>query len=94
VSFFTVIGLSHAEDMTHSATRCVTDDDQATAQKSEADDPQLAVVDSFVLDLSRQAIEDQSSILEVKTAMDQRPVPLGTIVRDTHWIIVYTKKGA
>jgi hypothetical protein len=26
--------------------------------------------------------------------MDQRPVPFGRIVRDTHWIIVYTKKGA
>ena len=80
--------------MTHSATRCVPDDDQTIAQKSEADDPQLAVVDSFVLDLSRQAIEDESSILEVKTAIGQRPVPFGRIVRDTHWIIVYTKYGA
>lgn len=87
----TIVGLSHAEDMTHCATRGVPDDHQAALEDSETDDPCLSIVLPLVFDLGSQPIEDQCGILEVKSTMGQCPLALGGIVGDAHGINVYTK---
>ena len=73
----TIVGLSHAEDVTHRATRGVADDHQAVPQHSKAEDPGLPVVPPLVFDLGGQSIEDQCGILEVKSAVGQSPLALG-----------------
>jgi hypothetical protein len=76
--------------MTGCATRRVPDDYQTVLKNSEADDSCLSVVLPLVFDLGSQSIEDRSSIVKVKSAMDQCPVALWWIVGDAHRISVYT----
>ena len=91
-SLLTVVSLSHAEDMTCSATWRVSDDHQAILQDSEADDPRLSVVLALVFDFGSQSVEDLRGILEIKSTVGQSPLALCRIVGDAHYISVYTKK--
>jgi hypothetical protein len=53
-----IVGLSHAEDVAHRATRGVADDDQPAGQQAEAEDPAFTTFLAHVLDLDRQSFED------------------------------------
>ena len=63
---FTIVGLSHAEDVANRATRRVAHYDHATFEGAKTDDPPFTVVFALVFHLDGDAIEDQESVLEVE----------------------------
>lgn len=88
---FTVIGLSHAENVANPATRGVTDDNHAALEHAVADDASLTVVLALIFYFDRHAIKDYRGVLEVKAAVREGPKPFGWIEADAHLDSVYTK---
>lgn len=89
----TIVGLSHAEDVTNRATRGVAYNDDSAMQEAIADDAAFTVVLSIIHDLDRCAGKDQSSVFEVQAALGEGLVALGGIVGDAHEVIVSTITG-
>ena len=87
---FTVVGLSHAEDMALRATRGVPHNNYSAFQLAEADDAAFTVFLANILNFDRDAPEDLSSILEVQATLIERLLALGRIVGDSHPDSVYT----
>ena len=87
---FTIIGLSHAEDVACCAALRVPDDDKSAAQASVADDPLLAVVLPDVLNFNGSALEDKPGIVEVESSLQQCLVALGLVEGDLHPVSVAT----
>ena len=92
-SFFTIVCLSHAEYVTYIATRRVPNNHQSILQHTEAQDPDFAVVLPCVFNLGSHSVKDPRCVLKIKPLVRQCPITLCLILRDTHGIIVYTKKG-
>lgn len=88
--FLTVVGLSHAEDVAHRATRGKADHYEPALQPSVADDPAFTVILSKVLDFDGNATEYKDGILEIQSTLPQGPCSLCRIVADSHPIIVST----
>ena len=92
-SLLTVVGLSHAKDMTRCATLGVPDDHQSTSKQPIADDTCLAIVLPLVFDLGGQSIEDQHCVIKVQPSTCQCYLAFGWIVGYAHSISVYTIKA-
>ena len=88
---FTVVGLSHAEDVANRATRGIADHHEAACQQTEAEDAAFAIVLACVLNLDRHALKDRFGVLEVQAPFGQCPFAFCGIVGDAHNIIVFTK---
>jgi hypothetical protein len=80
----TVIGLSHAEDVTLSATWCVAHDNHSPLQLAEANEPWFTIVFARVFNLDGHAPKDLDRIGKVQTAIGKRSIPLARIVGDAH----------
>lgn len=87
----TVICLSHAEDVSDSATGRVAHNDQASTQEAEAEHTAFTIVFSVVIDLNSDASEDFWCILEIQSALFKRLGSLGRIEGDVHVVSVDTK---
>src|SRR6266498_2306147 len=70
-SFFTIVGLSHAEDVTRGAPRRVPNYDQSTSEQAITDDARFTVISARVLDLNCSAREDNRCIFEVEPTLTQ-----------------------
>ena len=77
----TIICLSHAEDVSDSATGGLAHNYQATAKKPEAEHTAFAIVLSFVIDRHGDAFEDFWCTLEIQSALFEGLGPLGWIER-------------
>jgi hypothetical protein len=86
----TIIGLSHAEDVTYRATRGVADHNDTTVQEAVADDSTFTIVLAFIHYLNREASEDDRSVFEVKASIREGLLAFGRIVGDAHPVSVAT----
>ena len=68
-SFLTIVGLSHAENVTCGAPRCVPDYDQSTSEQAIADNARFTVVPARVLELNRGTSEDNRCVFEVEPTL-------------------------
>ena len=80
----TVVGLSHAEDVAHRATRGVADYDEPASEQAKAQDAAFTIVLARIFHLDSEALKDFDSVLEVQSALAQRLVAFGRIVGDAH----------
>ena len=87
---FTIVGLSHAEDMALRATRGVADHDHPAFQLAEADDPPLTAFLANILDFDCHAPEYKGCILEILATLIKRLLAFGRIVGHSHLHSVYT----
>ncbi len=87
----TIVGLSHAEDVTTRATRGVADYDDPAMQEAVADNAAFTIVLTIIYDLDSSACEDQQSVFKIQATLGKGLVALGRIVGDTHRVIVFTK---
>ena len=85
--FFTIICLSHAEYVASSAPRRIADHDETAGQQAMTNDATLAVVLAQVLDLDRNALEDNGGVLEIKPAISKSPCTLDWVEGDAHWLL-------
>ena len=77
----TIICLSHAEDVSDSATGGVAHNYEATAKEPEAENTAFAIVLSFVIDLHGDTFEDFLCILEVQSALFEGLCPLIELIK-------------
>ena len=70
--------------MANFAAQGVPDDQQAAAKQTKTDDSGFAIGLPRVFDVGSQTSEDLRSVFKIKSAMDERPLALGWIVRDLH----------
>lgn len=84
---FTIIGLSHAEDVAHGTPWRVPNNDESIVQPAEADDSALSVVLAHIVNLDGRSFEDDRSICEVEPAVPQRLVALGRIKGNAHRLL-------
>lgn len=82
-----MIGLSHAEDVAHRASRAVADDYQAAPQQAVANDSRLAIILPFVIDLNGRARENYRGIIEVQPSIGKRTCALDRIIGDAHRLL-------
>lgn len=87
----TVIGLSHAEDVAHRATRGVTDHHHPAFQQTEAEDAAFTIVLARIFHFNGEPFENFQGILEVQPPVRERLLTFGRILGDTHGVIVDTK---
>ena len=85
--FLTFVGLSHAEYVTRSAARGVTDYDQPAGQQSIADDPRFAVSPARVFDLDRYAFEDDYGVFKIQASLGEGACALRRVEGDAHWLL-------
>lgn len=90
----TIIGLSHAEDVSDCATGRVAHYDQAPTKKAEAKHAAFTVVLSLVIDFHSDTLEDFWRIPEVQSAFFEGLVTLGRIERNAHMVSVDTRTVA
>lgn len=86
--FFTLVGLSHAEDVAGGTSDGVADHDQSAHQYPKTNDPLLTVRKPQIFQLHSDALKDDCGILEIQTPLVQRTVTLCWIVGDTHLLYI------
>lgn len=67
-SFFTVVGLSHAENVARFAPGRIANDHEASGEQAIANDATLTVVFACVVNLNSGALKNMAGIFEVETA--------------------------
>jgi len=85
--FLTVIGLSHAENVSSCTSYGVADYNQASGEQAVADDPTLSVALARVFDFNCRAVENDGRIFEIQSSIRERTRPLRRIVGNTHWLL-------
>jgi hypothetical protein len=83
----TVVCLSHAEDVAIRATRGISNDYDATVEKSEADYSHFTVFFTLVWNLNGDALENYCSIFKVQSTFDKGLVTLPWIVKNLHSLL-------
>jgi hypothetical protein len=72
-TFFTVVGLSLAEDVPRFAAGRVSDYDKVSGEQAVTNDATFVVVFAHVVDLNCGAFKCMSGILEVQPMLARRP---------------------
>jgi len=83
----TIVCLSHAEDVAIRATRGISNDYDATVEKSEADYSHLTVFFTLVWNLNGDALENYCSIFKVQSTFDKGLVTFPWIVKNSHVLL-------
>ena len=78
----TIVCLSHAEDVAIRATRSISNDHNATLEKSEADYSHLAVFFTIVRDLNGEASENYCGIVKVQSTFGEGLLTFSRIVKN------------
>ena len=84
---FTIIGLSHAEDVAHGSPWRAPNNDEPIVQPAEADDSSLSVVLAHIVNLDGRSFEDDRSVYEVEPAVQKRLVTLGWVEGNAHRLV-------
>jgi hypothetical protein len=87
---FTIVCLSHAEDMALCATRGISHHNHSALQLAEADDAALTVFLADILELDRHPLEDKGSVLEVQATLIKGLLAFDRIEGDSYLNSVYT----
>jgi len=69
------------------ATRGISNDYDATLEKSEADDSHLAIFFSIVRDLNGDALEDYCGIFKVQSTFGEGLLTFSRIVKNSHGLL-------
>jgi len=85
--FLTGIGFPHAEYVTGSSARGITDNHQAARQIAEADDSDFTVISAAILNLQGRPLEHMHSVPEIQTSLRQRRASLGWIEGYAHVLL-------
>src|SRR5258708_2672011 len=85
--FFTIVCLSHAEYVASCAPRGIADHDETAGQQAITNGATLAVVLAQVLNLDRNALEDNGGVLEIQPAISQSACTLDWVEGDAHWLL-------
>lgn len=83
----TVICLPHAEDVSVSAARRVTDDYHPAGEHAEKDDSTRTVVPARVFDLDRRPLKDDSSVREIQSALEQGALAFARVEGDAQLLL-------
>jgi hypothetical protein len=87
VGFFTIVGLSHTEDVASRATRRVADHDKAAGEHAIANDSAFTVISAPVFDLYGDAVKYGSRVLEVQASIRKSASALREIEGNAHWLL-------
>src|SRR5258706_13675633 len=85
--FFTIVCLSHAEYVASCASGGVADNDETSGQQAITNDATLTVVPAQILNLDRNAIEDNGGVFEIQPAISQSARTLDRVEGDAHWLL-------
>ena len=88
--FFTIVGLSHAENVAIRATRGIADHDDASSEQAVANNPAFTIFPAQVLEFDGRTFEHQGGIVEVQPSLRKRSFALGRIEDNSHGVIVAT----
>src|SRR4051794_14632039 len=85
--FFTIVCLSHAEDVASCATRRIADYHETAGKQTITNDAGLAVISAQVFDFDGGAFEDNGGVFEIQPAISQGAGTLDQVEGDTHWLL-------